>query len=45
MRACNAGLEAQADPSASNDEGYTAWGRVPGNIPELVELMRPYSHY
>lgn len=48
MRACNAGafevalmmLEHGAEPHARNDEGYTAWGRIPGNCTRLLALFR-----
>jgi uncharacterized protein len=47
LRACNAGhteaarilLYAGADPGIENDEGYTAYGRIPGNNTELLQLM------
>ena len=47
IAACNAGnteiarmlLDAGADPAARNDEGYTAFGRVPGDATKLVRLM------
>jgi hypothetical protein len=28
------------DPSMSNDEGYTAYGRTPKNHSDLVRLLR-----
>ncbi len=48
MRACNAGclesarqlLDAGADPRVLNHEGYSAYGRVPGDATELLELVQ-----
>jgi hypothetical protein len=48
MRACNAGclesarqlLDAGADPSVLNNEGYSAYGRTPGNNLELLALLQ-----
>ena len=47
MRVCNAGqleaarmlLDAGADPAVLNDEGYSAWGRIPGDCRELSRLL------
>ena len=51
MRACNAGqietarilLEAGADATLVNDEGYTAYGRVPGDHQALVDLLADWT--
>lgn len=51
MRACNAGdlesarllMEAGADPTVKNLEGYTAYGRIPGDRPELAALLRAHG--
>lgn len=52
MRACNAGclesarllLAAGADASVFNNEGYSAYGRVPRNQPELLALLEATGH-
>ena len=48
MRACNAGtpavakllVAAGADLEAKNNEGYTTYGRVHGDAPELLAFMK-----